>query len=329
MNDKRSSTIHRLSFIVYSYLKLVRPVNVLMILFTQYMVRFAFLYPIFRYTGFSLQINEAVFAVFSLSFVLMAAGGYIINDYYDRDIDKLNKPGKVIIGTLVDTKQAIVAYWILSLLGLIMGCWSCYKVGLPELGGLFFIYMSGLWYYSTTLKYQFAIGNLLIAFFLAVVPLTAGIIELYADVKNPAFANADINFAFVYYWVIGISLFAFLSTLVREIVKDMEDMTGDTSAGCRTIPIVMGKDAAKKICQFMLLLMFFLLGYLQYQQSKVSDWKGLAYFSVFIQLPIIFIVAKLNGASQPGDFHKISTWVKILMVTGISYLFLFAYAFIH
>jgi len=300
-----------------------------MILFTQYMVRFAFLSPIFKYSGFSLQMNEGLFTVFALSFVFMAAGGYIINDYYDVDIDMLNKPDKVIIGEQINPSEAIVTYWILSLLGLGTGCFACYKAGLPELGIIFFIYMSGLWYYSTSLKYQFMVGNLLIAFFLAIVPFTAGIVELYADVKNPLFNDRDIDFAFLFYWIVGISLFAFLSTLVREIVKDMEDIEGDRSAGCRTLPIVMGQEAAKKIAQFLLLLMFFLLAYLQYEQWKQGDWKSVVYFSVFIQLPILFLVARLSGASTSKDYHRISTWVKILMVSGISYLFVFAYIYRH
>jgi 4-hydroxybenzoate polyprenyltransferase len=329
MNDKRSSDIYRLSFIVYNYLKLIRPINLLMILFTQYVVRFAFLYPIFKYSGFSLQMNEALFAVFAFSFVFMAAAGYIINDYYDVEIDKVNKPGKVIIGTLVKKSDALIAYWVLSILGIIMGCWASYKVGLPQLGAVFFIYISGLWYYSTNLKYQFMLGNLTIAFFLAIVPLTAGIVELYADVKSPLFANKEINFVFLFYSIIGISLFAFISTLVREIVKDMEDIPGDKSAGCRTLPIVMGLDAAKKIAQFLLLVMLFLLGYLQYEQWKLSDWKSLIYISLFMQLPLIYIITKVGSASSPKDFHRVSTWIKILMVSGISYLFVFAYSCIH
>ena len=109
----------------------------------------------------------------------------------------------------------------------------------------------------------------------------------------------------------------------------MEDIPGDKSAGCRTLPIVMGLDAAKKIAQFLLLIMLFLLGYLQYEQWKIGDWKSLIYISLFMQLPLLFIITMVGGASTSADFHKVSNWIKILMVSGISYLFVFAYACIH
>jgi 4-hydroxybenzoate polyprenyltransferase len=306
-------------------LRLVRPLNLIIILFTQYMVRFAFFYPAFRYAGFSLQLNESVFAVFSLAFVFMAAGGYVINDYYDVEIDKINRPEKVIVGEHIEPKNILTAYWVLSLSGVIMGCFASVKSGLPVLSTVFLFYLVGLWFYSKNLKYQFLTGNITVALFLALVPLTAGIIELYADNKNPDFVKSGLNLIFLFYCIMGISLFAFLSSFAREIVKDMEDMEGDQTMGCRTLPIVMGKEAARRIVQFLLLVMFFLLCYVQYQQWVVKDLKSFIYFSVFIQLPIIFIIAKMNGASVPKDYHKASNWLKMLMVSGICYLFVFAY----
>jgi len=311
-----------------AYLKLVRPLNLLLILFTQYMVRFAFLYPILRYAGFSLQLNEAVFAVFSLAFVFMAAGGYIINDYYDVAIDKVNKPEKVIIGNQIEPSTALVLYWIFSLLGLVMGCFASYLCGLPALCTIFFIYFSGLWFYSTNLKYQFLAGNIVVAFFLALVPLTAGIVELYADNKLPAFRHSSLDPILIFFGIAAISLFAFLSSLAREIVKDMEDVEGDKVSGCRTVPIVMGNLAAKRITQFFLLIMFFLLCYLQFQQWKVNDMKSFIYITCFIQVPLIFIIAMVNKGKSSNDFHRISKGLKALMVSGISYLFVFAYIYL-
>lgn len=312
-----------------SFLRIIRPVNLFIIVFTQYMVRYAFLYPAYKYVGFPLQLNEWVFALFSLAFVLMAAGGYIINDYYDVEIDKVNKPGKVIIGEKIKPSHALIAYWVLSIAGLLIGSWSSYKAGLPALSSVFFIYMSGLWYYSNTLKYEFILGNLVVAFFLGLVPFCSGIIELYADIKNPGFEQSGLNFTYLLYWIIGISVFAFISTLAREIVKDIEDMEGDAAQGCRTLPIVMGKEAARRIVQFLLMLIVFLLAYLQYQQWKVDDMKSILYFTFLIQLPLISIIVMMNKASVPKDYHRLSNWIKLLMVSGISYLFVFAYACLH
>lgn len=300
-----------------------------MILFVQYMVRFAFLYPAFKYSGFPLQLNEGVFAVFAFSFVFLAAGGYIINDYYDVDIDKVNKPEKVIIGNTVSPKAAYAAYWAFSILGFIMGSWASYKIGLTGLIPVFFIYVSGLWFYSNTLKYQFITGNLVVALLVGLVPFIAGLVELFMDVKNPAFRTSSLELSILFQWISAVAVFAFLSSLAREIVKDMEDAEGDKASGCRSIPIVLGENKARRIVQAVLVIMFLLLAYIQYGQWNVDDIKSVVYFSVFIQLPIVFIIIKMNRAATPRDFHKISNWLKILMVSGISYLFVFAYAMLH
>src|SRR5581483_10122276 len=110
------------------FFRLIRPLNLLMILFTQYMVRYALLYPIFKaLAGIGLQLHETIFALLSFAFVLMAAGGYIINDYYDVKIDTVNKPDKVIIGRQLKPVNALTLYWILSIVGLASGCWASYK----------------------------------------------------------------------------------------------------------------------------------------------------------------------------------------------------------
>jgi 4-hydroxybenzoate polyprenyltransferase len=309
----------------FPLIRLIRPLNLIIILFTQYMVRFAFLYPVYKAVGFSLQLNEFVFFMFSMAFVFMAAGGYIINDYCDMAIDKVNKPTKVIIGNTISVSMALTAYWVLSGIGIIIGVWASYKAGLPSLGLLFFIYLSGLWFYSSNLKYVFLIGNIVIALFLALVPFTAGLIELYADLKTTLFNTTDIDFGYILSWITGISVFAFFSTLAREIVKDMEDIEGDTQAGCRTIPIVLGVPDTKRVVQFVLLLIFFLSGFLQYNQAKGGDWISFSYFLIFIQLPVLFIIRQTSRASASSDFHKVSFALKLLMVSGISYLFVFAY----
>ena len=215
---------------------------------------------------------------------------------------------------------------------MILGLWSCYKVGLIELSGLFFIYAGGLWYYSTELKYRFLIGNIVIALFIALVPFTAGLIEVYAALGQPEAGTIRDNAPFVFNWLTGISFFAFLSTLAHEIVKDMEDMEGDKQAGCSTVPIVWGiKKSVWLVCSI-LLLMFILLGFLQYRQLAARDANdriAFFYMLLFIQIPIVFIMIRLDKTTTTAGFHKVSSYLKWLMVAGISYLFLFALAFLR
>ncbi|MGP8217374.1 MAG: geranylgeranylglycerol-phosphate geranylgeranyltransferase [Bacteroidia bacterium] len=313
----------------FPLIKLIRLPNLIIILFTQYMIRFAFLYPYFKIQGFSLQLSEPVFLVFSLAFVFMAASGYIINDYYDVEADKINKPGKVFIGNTVSRGIALWFYWIFCIVGLAMGSWSSAKIGLPGLGLLFFFYATGLWFYSTTFKYIFLLGNILVSLFIGLVPLTAGFVELYAGIQQAMQINADVDFSSVLKAIEAISVFAFLVTFAREIVKDMEDMEGDAKAGCRTLPIVLGIKACKIFTLFILLMLFSLVSILLLKCWNAKGWLSVAYISGFIELPLLVLAFGLNKANSKPGFHKISNGLKFLMVSGISYLFVFAYVCLH
>lgn len=306
-----------------SYFRLIRPVNLAIIAFTMYMVRFYFIVPALNFYNFSLQISEPVFALFALSFVFIAAGGYIINDYYDVAIDKINNPARVLIGNNISTRSALTSYAVLNICGLLTGAWSCYKAGVPFLELLFVLYVFGLWFYSYKLKSTFLWGNLVIAIFLGLVPLASAYIELQADSKNPESPDMVVNS--LQSGAYAISLFAFLATLIREIVKDMEDMEGDRMAETYTMPVVWGIKKVKISVQLLVVVIMSLLGMLQYY-AWTAGWHPTAYYVlILIQIPFLIILWKIQKATTPKEFHWVSIWLKIAMVTGICYLFIFSY----
>ena len=314
---------------VKAFFRLVRFPNLLIILFTQYMVRYALLYPYYKMQGFTLQLSESIFLVFSLAFVCLAAGGYIINDYYDVKADKVNKPEKVIIGKNISPDIALLLYSALTITGVCLGCWASTKMNLPMLGLLFFFYASGLWFYTTAFKYMFLVGNFLVSLFIAFVPFTAGFVELYSSVTLGHGIHSDINFGALLKIVSVVSVFAFLITLAREIVKDIEDIEGDKKAGCNTLPIAWGVNAGKRVANFVLLVLFVLLCYIGFQFWKVGSGWSIAYMVCLVQIPLLVSIIGINRANTSTDFHKMSTWLKWLMLSGISYLFVFAYICLH
>ncbi|HXP50582.1 MAG TPA: geranylgeranylglycerol-phosphate geranylgeranyltransferase [Bacteroidia bacterium] len=315
---------------IKSFLRLIRFPNLIIILFSQYMVRFALLSPYYKSQGFTLQLPESIFLIFSLAFACMAAGGYIINDYYDVKADNINRPAeKVIVGKNISPDLALLLYWIFTITGICLGCWSATKIGLPMLGLLFFFYASGLWFYTTSFKYLFLVGNVLVSLFIAFVPFTAGFVELYTSVTNMPSVHNNLNFSFLLKGVSAISIFAFLITLVREIVKDMEDVEGDVKAGCRTLPIVWGIESGKKAAGFVLIVLFALLCYVISQFWKIKDGWSIVYIVCLIQIPMLINMLGLSRANSSRDFHKISSVLKLLMLSGISYLFVFAYICLH
>lgn len=303
--------------VLLSYIRLVRPLNLLMILFTLYMVRLFFLLSQSQYPKLlNILISGYTYALFSSAFVFVAAAGYIINDYYDIETDRINKPGKAIIGTIISPRSILVAYWVLTSCGILTGFIACYNSGVPLLNFLFLFYWVGLWLYSYKLKSTFLLGNLLIGIFLALVPLGGACIELCSNIPHSKYEQKN----FIWGLMAGISLFAFLSTVAREIVKDAEDVAGDTVAGYRTMPIVIGIRKTKWIVFSLLLVLNISLGYIQYQALLLGIYP-LLYFLVFIQSIFLIIFYTLQKADTAKDFHKISTWLKIVMLTGMLYLF--------
>lgn len=293
-----------------------------MIVFTLYMVRFFFIMPTYEYPKLHLQVaNEVAYALFALSFVFMAAGGYIINDYYDVEIDKINKPDRVLIENAISSRSALTTYWLLNILGLASGFISCYWAGIPFLATLFLFYFVGLWFYSYKLKSTFLLGNILIGICLALVPLGGACINLCSTTIITGLNNGEKKL--VWEMMLGIAAFAFLSTLIREIIKDAEDIEGDKTAGCHTIPIVMGIGKTKWGVSLLILLLNIVLGYIEYQFKELGFYS-IAYFLLFIQVPFIVILYKLLKASTAKHFHRISIWLKILMLTGIVYVFALA-----
>ncbi len=154
-------------------------------------------------------------------------------------------------------------------------------------------------------------------------PLGGAYIELFAPIHSSERYIADI-------WIMdrdktwifmgGISLFTFLFTLLREIIKDAEDMEGDASAGCRTIPIVIGIRKTKWVSIFLVVVLNMLLGYVQCKVRHFGMYPFI-YFTVFIQIPFLIVLYKTSKTPSKKELHNISSWLKILMLTCIFYVF--------
>ncbi len=308
-----------------AYVRLIRPLNLFIIAFTLYMVRFCIILPLRGFYHNDIGLNESTYALFSLSFLLMAAGGYIINDYYDVEIDIINKPTKLIIGQLILPSNALRTYWIISIFGLIIGFYSCIKAEVPWLAFIFLFYFIGLLIYSYKLKSTFLFGNILVSICLGLVPLSGIYIQSQYIIKHSAPIDPiEINSLRYLAW--GVALFAFLSTLIREIVKDIEDIEGDAHAGCRTVPITIGIRASKSLVQLLSFVMIPLLGTYQYEYCHTPNMPFSAYYiGLFIQLPLLMVIVQSSMAFSPKDFKIVSKWLKFIMFTGISYFFVFAY----
>jgi 4-hydroxybenzoate polyprenyltransferase len=304
-----------------AFLKLIRIQNLLIIVFTQYMVRWCLLYPILKFSGFELQMSNFLFFLLSLSTVMIAAAGYIINDYFDVRIDKINKPERMIIDKGIKRRVAIGAHTLINILALLIGLYVSYAVGAWKLVIIHLVCATGLWFYSTNFKRQFLIGNLVIAAFTALVPMITAIYELAGCFKEN-YATAGFE-GTAWKWVLALSFFAFLTTLIREIIKDMEDLEGDKEFGCRTMPIVIGLRSSKMAVMAVTIFTMILLAYFQnmfYEENKTFFY----YFLFALQLPFTFVIYKVMTAQTKKDFRLAGNTAKFIMLMGVCYLFFFA-----
>ena len=270
-------------FSISALLRLTRFWNLVIIGFSQYVAAWALIDPqsILGYRLFLL----------STSTVLIAAAGYAINDYYDIKIDLINKPERVVIGKSITRRYAILFHTVLSLAGVGIGFLLSWKIGLVN-------FISGflLWWYSNSLKRQPFVGNFTIALLTG---LSIVLVNVLFEVNN--------HIVTIY------AIFAFFMTLVREIIKDMEDLKGDHTFGCKTLPIVWGLRKTKVLlygllvvfCTSVVVLNYFLVG------------LPMRYFGVFLFLPLGWLLVKLIRADTIRDFHRLSLFCKVIMLAGI------------
>ncbi len=302
-----------------AFLKLIRIQNLLIVAATQYLMRFAIIEPILGVNNFELQMSEFDFLILVLSTVFLTAAGYVINDYFDTRTDSMNRPEEVVVGKSIERRTAMTLHVVLNILGIIGGFYVSYKIGLYQLGVIFIIVSGLLWYYSTTYKRQFLIGNLLVAMLTALVPLMTILYEmplLNKAYKDILLAN-HANFNYIFFWVAGFSFFAFMTTLAREIIKDTEDFEGDSAYGRNTVPIILGIRWTKVIIISLLVitLIALIIVYFKY----LVGLPTLLYGTLTVLIPLLIEIYLIFKADDKNDYRFASNLLKFIMLAGILY----------
>ena len=299
-----------------------------------YFMRFFILGEILRHNGLQLQMTEWQFALLVLSIVLIAAGGNIINDYFDIRADRINKPHRVIIGKHVKRRVAMVSHIALNASGIIIGGYLAWEVGMWKLVIIHLFAAASLWYYSVIFKRELLIGNIVIGLLSALIPLTVGLFEIplvmeaYGEQVREFFlqrapdTDPNLFFKILYYFILGFAGFAFLLTVIREIQKDLADVKGDRVVGCRTLPVVVGEKRAKLIVVVLigvsvitvLMVAFYLFG----------DYITLSYTAVAVVIPMLISLFKTLQARERSQFVTAFNFTKLAMAAGLCYALIFA-----
>jgi 4-hydroxybenzoate polyprenyltransferase len=293
------------------------------------LMRYAIIEPVISKTGVilihgtgeeipvTLQFPWYNFLILVVATLFITAGGYVINDYFDIKTDLINR-GEVIVGTKISRRKAIMLHAIFNILGVAAGFYISWKAGYFWLGTLFLFVSGLLYFYSASYKRQFLVGNVLVATLTALVPLLVVFYEwpaLYKYYTVNAITQPD--FKLIIYWVGGFALFAFITTLAREIIKDIEDFEGDKTYGRNTVPVVIGVLSSRIVAASLIIITIGLLYIVWY--FAINDTITLIYISLLIVIPLMVIIYQLLISRKQKQLHTASLLMKIVMLAGILY----------
>jgi 4-hydroxybenzoate polyprenyltransferase len=307
------------------FFTLIRWRNLLFILLTQVLFFYGVVEPVLFGGEYMPREFRILFYLLCIASILIAAGGYIINDYFDLNIDLVNKPERMVVDKIIKRRWAIFFHMFFSMAGILIS----FYIGLQSnnwfIGFANTICVMVLWFYSTTFKKKLLSGNILISLLTAWTVLVVyffvstymgGVFSMQASTTA---AQKLLRLALLY------TSFAFIITLIREVIKDVEDMEGDRKYGARTMPIAWGVEFSKVFVMIWLMILLVLLLIVLFYILQFSMWVHAAYNAVLIIAPSFYVLRLLFKSKTTADFTRLSGLVKFIIFTGILSMVLFKF----
>jgi len=293
-----------------SILKLIRYQNLLMLAFMQLIFRYGFL----KFQNIPLALTDWQYGLLVLATVAIAAGGYIINNILDVETDSDNDPENVIVGKTISEIKAYNLYIGFTVVGVAIGFYLSNVINKPGFASLFIIIAGTLYFYATSLKQSLLIGNIIVALLLSFSVLIIGVFDLYPVTFDENRPIMGLLFGIL----LDYALFAFILNFIREIVKDLEDIEGDTNQGMNTLPIAFGVNRTINFVfglSFVAIIctLYYIKTYIFKSDLFISTFYGL----VFILAPIIYFTIKIRSAKTKSDFHFLSSLLKWILLFGM------------
>ena len=304
-------------------MKLVRWSNVLFLAALMWIMEKWVATPILVNAYFREEMPWYILLLLILATTMIAAGGYVINDYFDVKIDRINRPDELIVTRSISKPTAMRLSWILSGIGIVCGIVVAVLLRSFTLGIIFVIVPGLLWFYSSSYKRLFMIGNLTIALLAALAPMVVAIANVailnqkYEVIMPYTTLGNDI-----YLWLGGFAVFAFLLTWIREIVKDLQDQMGDRELECHTLPIVWGETWTKVFVTGLWTVTIVLVVWLWWTVLPFDrGWQSLStrYIVLGVLVPMLCALWLLWSAKIPSDYKTCQQVVKFTMLLGMLY----------
>ena len=303
--------------LIAAFFRLIRWPNLFFIALTQLL----FYYCIVQRVIVAPVYSSFVFPLFIyliIASIFIAAAGYIINDYFDRNIDQVNKPYRLVIDKIIKRRWAILWHILFSFAGVSI----CFYIDITGptnwLGISNLICVFLLFGYSVTLKKKLFFGNILISALTAWVIIVVYLCYCSSFLNHITGLKIDPN---IYVRFTRMTLlyagFAFVISLIREVIKDMEDLEGDRKYGCRTMPVVWGIPATKVFAAVWIIVLISTLVIVQFYVLQFGWWGSALYCILLIILPLLWIIYQLYHATGSADYHRLSRAIKWVMLSGI------------
>jgi 4-hydroxybenzoate polyprenyltransferase len=307
-----------------AFMRLIRSGNLLIIVLTGYMIRYLVLHKILRFEGLEPPAHHLLFFLLVLSTALIAAGGYIINDYFDVKTDLINHPETVVLDKAIKRRSAIMLHLVFTFSGLLIGVFVALRCSFIWLALFHLAAATGLWFYSTNFKKQFLTGNLLVSALTAAVAFLPTFFEFgLLEQEQPGFLLNHKGIALEFLRVTWIfAVFAFIISLAREIIKDMEDYRGDEATGARTMPVVWGLMPSRLCAFFLILIVMILLSVVIYHSVLATHHLfsiRIAYIIFFLLVPLLYGAYAILRSRRSKEYGSLSRLMKMLMLSGLFY----------
>jgi len=293
-------------------INMLRVPNLLIIAFTFFLLRYLVFLSV--YTAYSIEpaLNSLYFTMMVAATLLIAAAGYISNDYFDIVTDRVNKPLKQYIGKHISAGSALATAILLSFLSTALAFWLTFALRSWVPAALLTLALTVAWWYAIQLKRSFMWGNI------AVACMSAGTIVLAWLIEKQSSQITGEPSKIISGIVAAISIFAFLLSLMREIIKDTEDIEGDKLIQCRSLPIVKGIPFTKTFILFITVLTFLLLVLAQIYLLQFSRIVTVVWLFISVEIPLFFFITAVKKAHVKVDYHKMSSLLKWIMLGGIA-----------
>jgi 4-hydroxybenzoate polyprenyltransferase len=230
------------------------------------------------------------------------------------NIDEINKPDAMVVGKVISRRWAMAWHFMLSVSGLVLTFFALKSLQQGYLFLLNSLAVVLLWFYSTRFKKSFLLGNILIAVLVAwsILIVFFSKIEFIQLIEPTSVSQLRLfRFAMLY------AGFAFLSTLARELVKDIEDKEGDRRYGCRTLPIIWGVPVAKLFTAVWVSMLLLLLTAVMIYLLQLRFHGAFGYAFLFLFIPLLGWLLQLKKANCENDFSQLSRRLKWILLLGI------------